>query len=85
MAASARKSKFIAGAMLSDPAKVVKGPDIRRVIRKVSRPVITLLVQPSDLPGKPPSRDFRFMTHADYYYKRLDSFPGTSLYLSFTK
>ena len=25
------------------------------------------------------------MTHTDYNYKRLDSFPGTSLHLSFTK
>ena len=71
--------------MLSDPAKVVKGPDIRRFIRKVGRPVITLLVSPPNLPVKPPSRNFRVMTHADYDYKQLDSFPGTSLHLSFTQ
>ena len=85
MAISSRNSMFIAGALLSDPAKVVKGPDIRRVIGNVGKPGITLLVSPQNLLVKPPSRDFRLITHADYDYKRLDSFSGTSLHLSFTK
>ncbi len=85
MALSSRNSIFIAGALLSDPAKAVNGPDIRRVIGNVGKPGITLLVSPRDLLVKPPSRDFRVITHADYDYKRLDSFSGTSLHLSFTK
>ena len=85
MAVSSRNSIFIAGALLSDPAKVVKGPDIRRVVGNVGKPGITLLVSPQNPLVKPPSRDFRVITHADYDYKRLDSFSGTSLHLSFTK
>ena len=85
MAISSRNSIFIAGTLLSDPAKVVKGPDIRRVVGNVGKPGITLLVSPQNLLIKPPSRDFRVITHADYDYQRLDSFSGTSLHLSFTK
>ena len=85
MAISSRNSIFIAGSLLSDPAKVVKGPDIRRVIGNVGKPGITLLVSPQNLLVKSPGRDFRVITHADYDYQRLDSFSGTSLHLSFTK
>ena len=85
MAVSARNFKFLAGAMLSNPVKVVKGPDIRRVIRDVVRPGKTLLLSPPNLLVKPPSPDCRLITHADYDYNRLDSFPGTSLRPSFTK
>ena len=74
MAVSARNSKFIAGAMLSDPAKVVKGPDIRLIVRNVGRPGMTLLVSPPNLPVKPPSRDFRIMTHADYELQTAGQF-----------
>ena len=85
MAISSRNSIFIAGTLLSDPAKAVKGPDIRRVIGNVGKPGITLLVSPQNLLVKSPGRDFRVITHADYDYQRLDSFSGTSLHLSFTK
>ena len=85
MAISSRNSIFIAGTLLSDPAKVVQGPDIRRVVGNVGKPGITLLVSPQNPLVKPPSRDFRVITHDKYDYQRLDSFSGTSLHLSFTK
>ena len=78
MAISARKPIFIAGPLLSDPAKVIKGPDIRHLLGNVGRPGKTLLVSPPNLPLKPPNRDIRVITHADYDYKRLDHFSDTS-------
>jgi len=85
MAVSSCNSIFIAGALLSDPTKIVKGPDIRHVTGNVGKPGITLLVSPQNPLVKPPSRDFRAATHAEYDHKRSDNFSGTSLHLSFTK
>ncbi|KAK0507455.1 hypothetical protein JMJ35_009978 [Cladonia borealis] len=85
MAISSRNSIFIAGTLLSDPAKVVKGADIKRVVGNLGKPGITLLVSPQNPLVKSPSRDFRLIMHANYDYQRLDSFSGTSLHLSFTK
>ena len=59
--------------------------DIRRVVGNVGQPDITLMVSPPNLLVKPPIQDFRAFTHAPYDQKRINSFPGTSLHLSFTK
>ena len=84
MAISSCNSIFVAGALLSDPAEKVNGPDIRRIVGNVGKPGIALLVSPQNLMVKPPSQDFRAATHAEYDGGRLDNFSGTSLHLSFT-
>ena len=85
MALSSGNSIFINGALLSDPTERAEGPDIRRVIGNVGKAGITVLISPQNLLVKPPDRDFRAATHAEYDGKRLDNFSGTSLHLSFTK
>ena len=85
MAISSRNSIFVAGAPLSDPTQRTNAVDIRRVVGNVGQPGINLMVSPQKLLVKPPSRDFRAVMHADYDYKRIDSFSGTSLHLLFMK
>ena len=69
---------------MSDPARVNEGPSIRHMVGNIGKPGITLLVPPPNLLIKPPDQDFRTVRHNRYYLKRVDSFSGTFLHLSFT-
>ncbi|MCJ1230364.1 hypothetical protein MMC12_007037 [Toensbergia leucococca] len=85
MAISSGNSIYIASVLLSDPAEKTSNIDIKRVIGNVGQPGIVLMVSPQNLRIKPPNRDFRAVTHAEYDFSRRNSFSGTSLHLSFTK
>ena len=85
MALSSRNSIFVASAILSDPAESAESGDIKRIPGNVGQPGITLMVSAQNLRIRPPSQNFRAVTHADYDYQRVDRFVGTTLHLSFTK
>ena len=85
MALSSRHSIFVADTILSDPADLTEESNVRRITGNVGQPGITLMISPEDLRVKAPSQSFRAAVHAEYDYKRIDKFSGTSLHLTFTK
>ena len=84
MAMSSGDSLFIANALLSDPATVVRS-NVRRIRGNVGKAGIALLVPPQQvMTRKPEARDWNFLDYDTFDGVITDSFKATTLHMSFT-
>lgn len=78
-------SIFVAGILLSDPTTDNLGMSIRHLVGNVGHAGIVLMISPNEPSMRAPTYDASIIHHNLYDGKRIDSFKGTSLHLSFTK
>ncbi|KAJ4394876.1 hypothetical protein N0V93_004096 [Gnomoniopsis smithogilvyi] len=78
-------SIFVAGILLSDPTATNLGMHIRHLIGNVGHPGIVLMVTPAEPAIRTPGYDVSLVQHQLYDGRRIDTFKGTSLHLSFTQ
>lgn len=85
MALCSEDSIFVAGILLSDPTTKNLGMNIQHLIGNVGHSGIVLMVAPLEPSIKTPGYEISLVDHNLYDGRRIDTFKGTSLHLSFTK
>lgn len=78
-------SIFVAGVLLSDPFTRIQGTDVRHIVGNIGNAGMTMMISPDKPKIRPRKEGYNIVQHAEYDFKREDSFKGTSLHLSFTE
>lgn len=85
MALCSEDSIFVAGILLSDPTAKNLGMNIQHLIGNVGHSGIVLMVAPLEPSIRAPGYDISLVDHNLYDGRRIDTFQGISLHLSFTR